>query len=55
MVQEMITSTISAFRIQGKNFQLPPSWFVDSSASNLMTSSIDMLYGIRKYEDAQYI
>ena len=55
MVQQMIMSAFSAFGLQGKSFQITPSWFVDSGPSNHMTGSTDMLHGIRKYESAQHI
>ncbi|KAJ0046336.1 hypothetical protein Pint_05309 [Pistacia integerrima] len=53
-VQQMIIFKFSALGLQG-NGLLSPSWIIDSSASNHMTSSSDILGNVRTYIGSTHI
>lgn len=51
----MIVNELSAFGILGKSKPPPPIWYLDSRASNYMTSSTAQLSNLKQYTDNHHI
>ena len=55
LVQQMIVNALSAFGILGKSKSPSPTWYLDSRASNHMTSSSAHLSNLKQYTGNHHI
>ncbi|KAK2354221.1 hypothetical protein QL285_091767 [Trifolium repens] len=55
IIQQMVTSALSALGIQSKSSNVSRPWFLDSGASNHMTDSSEYLHNLHSYHGNQKI
>jgi len=55
MIQQMVFATLSNMGIHGKSTNVSHMWFIDSGASNHMTSSSEYLQNLHSYHGNQQI